>query len=359
MDTDGAAHLAAPTSTLVTRAIVAVARQVGVDIDTRLRTAGIDEASLTDPHGVVTHELKDRVWAIVDEAVADPAFGLMAARLLERGAFRGLEYAVRASATLGEGLELLVRFDRVLHGQGILSLQGEEDATAVVYHPPAPGRASSADFALATIVVLGADATGRRLVPDRVELAHPAPADPTPFTELFGRPVEFGAPVDRLVLGAALLSTPMREADPVLRDVLAGYIDGELAALPTTFAHATAVRRALPLVLRGGDATLEATARQLGTTARLLRARLTAEGETFSRLRDEVRRALALRYLADPDLSIPGVALLLGYSEARAFHRAFLRWTGRTPGRARADLLGPRAQLSADPTARSLPSGSS
>ena len=39
----------------------------------------------------------------------------------------------------------------------------------------------------------------------------------------------------------------------------------------------------------------------------------------------------AARYLADPRLSISEVAYLLGYSELRAFDRAFVRWYRQTP----------------------------
>jgi AraC-like DNA-binding protein len=56
---------------------------------------------------------------------------------------------------------------------------------------------------------------------------------------------------------------------------------------------------------------------------------------TFDALLDELRRELALRYLADPKIAVSEVAYLLGYSEPSPFHRAFKRWTGKTPTEAR------------------------
>ena len=62
---------------------------------------------------------------------------------------------------------------------------------------------------------------------------------------------------------------------------------------------------------------------------------MTDEGLTFDAVYDELRRELALRYLADRTMAITEVAYLLGYSEPSAFHRAFKRWTGATPAEAR------------------------
>jgi AraC-like DNA-binding protein len=69
----------------------------------------------------------------------------------------------------------------------------------------------------------------------------------------------------------------------------------------------------------------------LGMTARTLQRRLQDEALGFTALVDEVRLAMARRYLADPSLSIAEVSFALGYSEPSAFTRAFKRWSGRAP----------------------------
>lgn len=68
---------------------------------------------------------------------------------------------------------------------------------------------------------------------------------------------------------------------------------------------------------------------------RSLQRRLSDDGVTFDAVLDAVRRDLALRYLADPKIAVAEVAYLLGYSEPSPFHRAFKRWTGKTPTEAR------------------------
>ncbi len=53
---------------------------------------------------------------------------------------------------------------------------------------------------------------------------------------------------------------------------------------------------------------------------------------------DRTREQLARHYLAEASLTLGDIALLLGFSEHSAFSRAYRRWTGTTPGKARKPL---------------------
>ena len=57
-----------------------------------------------------------------------------------------------------------------------------------------------------------------------------------------------------------------------------------------------------------------------------------ATGTTsFTEQLDELRRQLALRFVATPKLPLTEITDLLGFSHVQGFHRAFKRWTGQTP----------------------------
>ena len=66
-----------------------------------------------------------------------------------------------------------------------------------------------------------------------------------------------------------------------------------------------------------------------------LRRHLREEGTSFQELKDHLRRDLAI-YQLGSDLPIQRIAERLGFSEPSAFHRAFKKWTGLTPGAYRA-----------------------
>jgi AraC-like DNA-binding protein len=70
----------------------------------------------------------------------------------------------------------------------------------------------------------------------------------------------------------------------------------------------------------------------------VLQRELQAEGATFRAVVERVREQVAKRYLAEAELSTVDVAMLLDYSDAPSFHRAFRRWTGMSPGAYRRSL---------------------
>jgi AraC-like DNA-binding protein len=96
---------------------------------------------------------------------------------------------------------------------------------------------------------------------------------------------------------------------------------------------------------RGGRARHQRRgwARALGTSGRSLQRHLQELGYSYNALADEVRAATARLYLEQPDVAIAEVAYLLGFADQSSFNRAFKRWTGHTPARARELFGGERA----------------
>ena len=94
---------------------------------------------------------------------------------------------------------------------------------------------------------------------------------------------------------------------------------------------------------RFGVSSLQAgdVARVMALHPRTLQRRLADENTSFQDQLALARRNFAERSLADGELSISDIAYILGFAEPSAFHRAFRRWTGRTPAAIRARPTGP------------------
>ena len=93
------------------------------------------------------------------------------------------------------------------------------------------------------------------------------------------------------------------------------------------------VRTVLRTTLVSGHASADQVAELFSIHRRTLNRRLNAYGVGVHELVDEISFEIARQLLEDSTLEIIQIALLLGYSNASAFTRAFRRWSGTTPAR--------------------------
>jgi AraC-like DNA-binding protein len=311
---------------------------LGYDPVPFLHTQGIDRELLHDPDATVPMSACVGLLAEGVRATGDDNLGLHVAERAELGAFDVHFYAMVSSPTLGAAFERVCRYQRLIHETSQVRLEKSGDH-AVVSHRLAGGTAAprqTAELLLAAWLRTGRIATGMRWNPAEVRFAHRAPLDSREHKRFFGAPVRFATGENALVLPAALLDLPCRRTDPSLLSLLDRYAADRLGGSRTaTFADRA--RAALSGELQAGNVTAHALAARLKLSVRTLHRSLAAEGTSYRRLLDQLRLDTARRYLSDDRMSVAEVAFLVGFSELSAFHRAFKRWTGRTPVTFRAE----------------------
>lgn len=145
--------------------------------------------------------------------------------------------------------------------------------------------------------------------------------------ELF--PFMFGARGQRPARDAAAPRNPFLSfLGEVARAIESKASERKAPPRPSPF-RAEVERRLEPL-LASGEIGIERLARDLGYSRQTLYRRLKAEGVTYERLLDGLRRRLGLRFMRE-GLSVKEAAYRLGFSDPAAFSRAFKRWTGSSP----------------------------
>lgn len=116
--------------------------------------------------------------------------------------------------------------------------------------------------------------------------------------------------------------------------MLSSYLAPQLLVRRPTWTDQ--VRNELVRQMPSGEVRLRAVARSLAISDRTLYRRLADEDASFRALLDEIRQQLAAELIEDRELSVHQISHRLGFTSARAFHRAHLRWYGTTPrGQAR------------------------
>lgn len=315
--------------------ILRVAERRGVARAELLARIGVQPSDLQDGEAQLGLGVWRDLWNVVVEVLDDPGVGLDAGRQIDRGYFGVIDYIVRSSATVGDALAQGGRFFPLANTQGRLRLVRTESSLVVERHlagdeslvlPP-----QAAEFALAAMVQLFRDAAASPWSLERVTFRHAEPADPSSHRALFRCPVEFGAACDSLAVGVCVLATPMGDPDPHLHRLIATHGERLLADLPPSSNVVDDVRRILVHELPGVRNGSDQVASLLGTSRRSLHRRLKEAGTSFREVRDGLRRELARRYLADDRFNVAEIAMLLGYADASAFHRAFRAWFNEAP----------------------------
>jgi AraC-like DNA-binding protein len=324
----------ATVTTLQAAAIVAGLAAANADVGAVLAEAGISFDDLADPERRLPREAMLGLWKAARRATGDPAFGLHLAERVTYGSFGVLEYVARSSSTLGDALTRVARYARLLDDVGEIAFVRAGDAITIVPRLgdswPIPSDVMEA--ILAMTLRMARELTGdASVLPRAVELRHAAPRDVREHARVFGVPVQFGASRDGITFPQALLELPVPRADPALLAILDRHAQELLRRLPPVGTLAARVRALLAGELRGGNPVIDTIAAKLRVSERTLRRRLKDEGTSLTALLDELRRELAVRYLEERAMTLDAIAFELGFADARAFRRAFKRWTGRAP----------------------------
>ena len=324
-------------STLLVRPLVAALEPVEGGPAAFFRATDLSPELLADRDAVVSPAQFCVAWSEAARLTGDATLGLTLAEAMPEGAFGLVEYLCRSTPTLGEGLRQWVRYLSILDDAVTvgLAVEGERASLRVLHESEAPAPGSH-ELCFALVAQRARAMVGEGFAVTSVGFTHRA-ADAGRYERFFGAPVRFGAPHTELCLEAALLDAPLRTADPNLLAVLVPSAEARLADVSTEPPLTQQVRRTLKAALSQGGGQLEDVAASLGFTGRSLQRRLKDDGTSFQDLREETRRALADRYLAE-DLAIAEISFLLGFSAPSAFFRAFKRWTGVTPLEHRAAL---------------------
>ena len=282
--------------------------------------AGIDPAVLQAPAARVPAPTFARLWLLLIEALNDEFFNLDS-HGMPQGSFalicRGLIQEPTLEKALRQCLNNFALFLRDIRGQ--LTVRGAR-----------------------AVISLLCWLAGRRIVIDRTALTDRRPAqedDPL----LWGANVQLGSGHTEIEFAAEYLRLPVVQDLTALKTFLRSAPQWLVIRYRNQNGQVAQVYRYLRARQYGQWPTLLAMAERQGLSPSSFRRQLEREGRSYQQIKDEVRRAMAFECLRQPHLSIAEVAEHTGFQEPSAFHRAFKKWTGESPGSYRQRMLSPAA----------------
>lgn len=316
----------------------------GVDEATLLERADLRGLPLHDPDARLPMRCYYNVIEAGAELTGDLHFGLSYIDGATPDAIGAIGFLAMTSATLGESIGRILRYYRLLAEGERISMEIANERATIRFEPWGPTRPAHAhvcEIYAFDFLVMASRMTGEPVPILEFDVRHARRSDDGPYVRVFGRAPRFAAAENLWSFPASVLARPMPSADAALARFFEGYVDRLDRALPGE-SLAKSLRRVIGERLCDGELSIAALARRLKQSPRTLQRRLADEGSSVSTLVESVRRERAFACLA-AGLPIGEVSYLLGFSEPRAFHRAFRRWTGETPQSWRASQTSRRA----------------
>lgn len=290
----------------------------------------------------ISAESYGALWLAIAAEMDDEFFG-MAARPMRRGSFTLLCHCILHARTLDQALRRALRFLNVVleDPEGRLEIA---DGLAQIVLADMQGPRSA--FAYRTYWILLHGITcwliGRRIPLRMVDFRCAEPEHGADYRLFFGAPVRFSQPVSRLAFDAAMLKLPVARSEQALKQFLRNAPANILVRYRYDAGLAAGVRKRLREMPPTAWNAFDDLAAQMRMSPSTLRHRLAAEGQNYAAIRDEIRRDLAIEMLQATTLGVGEIATRLGFSEPSAFHRAFRKWTARSPAAFRRETAAPR-----------------
>ncbi|PTQ70464.1 AraC family transcriptional regulator [Pseudomonas sp. GV071] len=318
------------------RAALRGAERQGVDCSAILREVNIQPALLDEPRARVAPEQFARLMQLLWEKLADEYMGFGRTRS-KPGTFAMMCYALIHCHTLEKALTRGTLFYSLFDEAPVITLSREGDWARLTVDDST--LQDPDHFLVESLLViwhrLASWLIGQRIRLQEATFRHAEPEHSAEYDLLFPNPRRFGAGSTSLLFQARYLAMPLLQDERTLKHFLE-HSPADLLARPDGGdSLISQIRRLL-----GRDCAswpdLEAVAQQLHMSPQTLRRHLREEGSSFQELKDHLRRDLAIYHLGRDNLAIQDIAEQLGFSEPSAFHRAFKKWTGLTPGAYRA-----------------------
>ncbi|MBJ9937155.1 AraC family transcriptional regulator [Acinetobacter pittii] len=308
---------------------------------------GVSGEQLLDGSGIALDQLEKPYWYVefntlnqlIERAIElckEPALAGYLALNMTASCYGSVGMAAMVSPNLREALKILEQFigSRCKVFKPELK-QENNDAYWSIHQPVNAFQLSSNAniFLLVGFVQIAKKLTGLSHL-GKVELQMPEPIGFDQISHQLAVTCLFNQKFNRWIFPKEYLAQPVLTADPMLAPLLNAQCKRDIEKLNLKSGWKGQVKQVTEkLLLNGNIDALKVgqVAHIMSMSERTLQRYLALDHTSFTLLVDSLKKEHALKLLAQNNMSIEKVALMLGYAETSHFTRAFKRWMGMTP----------------------------
>lgn len=315
-----------------------------------LRDAGLPEHAYDTPDFPVSSEQEWRILiSVLKDMDGGPPDSTRIFNDIDRHAIDGfgiIGLALQSAPTLGEGLTFALHNPQLVWGLSRVILLQTDHAVIIRFEPKQPDLAGVpihdlrmfvdyfVQLEMAAVMRLVMDVLGEEIVPVSVHLPLSQPADWDQNMVHFMARTEFESEQSEIHYPPDLLGrVPLRT-----NQINYGYSISIAQRVSEPLRTEVGLVEQVSRLLWASSPSLDRTAvaQQLGMSERSLARALQGHGTSFRKLSQIVQSERARNLMRMPNANTASIAYRLGYSDPAAFSRAFINWTGLSPGRWRA-----------------------
>jgi AraC-like DNA-binding protein len=311
-----------------------------LDADALLAQVGLSPSLLQVPQARVSAKHYGELWRLVALTLDDEFFG-QDSRRMKAGSFAMLVHAVVGCKNLAQALDRSLRFYGLILDDIVCSLARGPEEVSIALRERKTGaapRVFGQEVLLMLIHGVACWLVGRRIPIMRARFSYPEPTHSAEYRLMYCTDLGFNALETSIVFAADYLDLPIVQNERTVKEFLRTAPESILVKYKNGSSLSARIRRRLRQLLPGEVPDFETLAADLNMTTATMRRRLHEEGTSYQGIKDQLRRDLAIGYLSHSERSVMDIALELGFSERSAFHRAFRKWTGASPGEFRRGL---------------------
>lgn len=178
----------------------------------------------------------------------------------------------------------------------------------------------------------------QRIGLNRIAVRCPKPNDIQDYLVRFCEDIDFNAEINQIEFDAHYLDIKIKKDKKALYDFLEQTPQNLLVRFKNENALSVVIRRHLLKLHPAEWPELKDVAQQLNISEATVQRRLKHEGVSYQQIKNEIRCDIAIERLSKSNDSIQDISEDLNFHDPSAFHRAFKKWTGVSPGAYRDNL---------------------
>lgn len=319
-------------SNALIREALSVAASRGLNIVNIANKAGISAELLTSTKARVPVNQSAQLWVELAKSMNDEFLG-MDTHPMRRGSYKVLAKLAFGANTLEQAIQDILKFLALIlddiHGELV---QEGSKAFLILHDRDQPKRMFTYSTFLMLVHSLMCCLSDQRISFHRMSFRCHQPVEIQDYRVRFCENIEFNAEQNKIEFDAHYLKHKIKKDKQALNEFLKHAPYNLIVRFKNENSLSLQIRRQLILQPPSEWAELKDIAQQMNMSTATIQRRLKQEGVSYQQLKNDIRCDIAIERLSKTNDSIQSISDDLNFHDPSAFHRAFKKWSGVSPG---------------------------